>query len=184
MTSFLQDAWTCYFHDPDDSNWNNESYHRVCDVSTVEDFWEVNDGLAPFLSRGMFFLMREHVYPCWDDKLNITGGCLSMKVLKDELPAFWEYVATRMLGESLVLESAIERHHDPDRWSIVNGVSVSPKRFFSIVKLWLRDELNVDREDFDLPPSYSGEVLFRSNSENIKNNNLALSNHRSRKHVG
>lgn len=85
---FLEDVWTYYFHDPDDTNWNLDSYHRLADVACVGDFWQVHGAVSGYLNRGMFFIMREHVYPCWDDPNNIRGGCLSMKVLKEELGAF------------------------------------------------------------------------------------------------
>lgn len=170
--TFLQDVWTYYFHDPDDPNWNLNSYHRLHDVATLQDFWDVHSATASFLSRGMFFVMREHVYPCWDDPLNITGGCLSMKVLKEDMPAFWEHLMVRMLGETLLVPDASDA--DPERWSAINGMSVSPKRFFCIVKLWLRRDDLADRRHYDLPAKYNGEILFRLNAENIKTNNMVV----------
>jgi hypothetical protein len=159
---FLHDVWTWYFHDPDDADWTFPSYQRLADSASMSDFWTVQTAVEPFLTRGMFFVMRESVYPCWDDEANMRGGCLSMKVLKDELPAFWAHMVQHVLGESIV------RTGESD---IVNGLSVSPKRFFSIVKLWLRDDTRRDGREFVLPPGYSGEVLFRLNVENIRNNN-------------
>ena len=170
---FLQDVWTYYFHDPEDSNWNHDSYIRLGDVCSAEDFWEYHAATAKYINRGMFFVMREHVYPCWDDKYNITGGCMSMKVLKDDLPAFWEHLLVHMLGERLLLHNT-EDDDGGDTWSVINGISVSPKRCFCIVKLWLRNERFTDKRAFRLPDSYSGEVLYRTNTENIKGNNEAI----------
>ena len=163
---FLQDAWTVYFHDPDDPDWALSSYHRVADVTSVADYWAVHEALEGHLARGMFFVMREHVYPCWDDKENINGGCLSMKVPKDDLPAAWAHLVQHMLGETVV--------RDPAAWATVNGLSVSPKRCFCIVKLWLRDASLCDRRAFALPPGYCGEVIFRSNTDNIRNNHARM----------
>jgi hypothetical protein len=171
---FLQDVWTYYFHDPDDANWTLESYVRLADASTIDDVWQLHRATAKFVSRGMFFVMREHVYPCWDDKHNIGGGCLSMKVLKEDLPAFWEHLLVHALGERLLIDR--DEHNDAgadddDAWSDVNGLSVSPKRVFCIVKIWLRTGRNADRRAFRMPPGYTGEVLYRSNADNIKGNN-------------
>jgi hypothetical protein len=164
---FLEDVWTYYFHDPDDVNWNLDSYHRLTDVASLRDFWGIHTTVAPYLSRGMFFVMREHIYPCWDDPHNIRGGCLSMKVLKEELGSFWDHLVMHMLGENMLKDSSL----DP---KCVNGLSVSPKRYFCIVKVWLAEGSPADHSKFNLPPSYGGEVLYRSNMENIKGKNVTL----------
>jgi hypothetical protein len=169
--TFLNDVWTLYFHDPDDTNWNTNSYMRIGDISTVEDMWDHHAATSKYLTRGMFFLMREHVYPCWDDPHNIKGGCLSMKVLKDAMPACWEHFLVRMLGETLLVTPPGAA---PDAWSVINGISVSPKKLFCIVKLWLRTEDYTDRRFFDLPSSYDGEVLYKNNADNITGNNYVL----------
>lgn len=168
---YLQDVWTYYFHDPEDSNWNLDSYRRLGDVSTVEDACLMHEALLPLLSQGMFFLMREHVYPCWDDPNNMKGGCLSLKVPKDSVHDTWQDLTRRMLGEHLLISHKAGNRDDGDEgdlWSTVNGISVSPKRFFSIVKLWLRDERYTDRDHFALPESYNAEVIYRSNIESIR----------------
>ena len=165
---FFQDVWTLYFHDPDDVNWNLNSYIRLGDMSTVQDFWEHHEAIASYLSNGMFFVMREHVFPCWDDPHNIKGGCISIKVLKEDLPAVWEHLIVRMLGERLFSPAADE---DCDAWSVVTGLSVSPKRYFCIIKIWLGSQKYTDPRMFRLPETYDGEVLYRANADNIKGNN-------------
>lgn len=170
---FLQDVWTLYFHDPENTDWTLGSYLRVCDISTIEDYWVMAASIAAFLSRGMFFVMREHVFPCWDDKSNITGGCLSLKVPKQDLPRCWEHIMKHVLGESLLARPS-EGSDEEEMWSVVNGVSVSPKRYFCIIKLWLRCDAFTCRADFNLPPFYTGEVLYRANTDNIRNNNSAM----------
>lgn len=161
---FLDEVWSFYFHDPDDARWTLESYTRFADVSSVNDFWPVHAAAGPFLTRGMFFVMREHVFPCWDDPHNIDGGCLSMKVLKDDMPAFWEHLVVHTLSESLVV--------DPAGGANVNGLSASPKRFFCIIKIWMADCRFASREQFRLPPGYNGEVLFKLNRDNMRDNSI------------
>lgn len=183
--SMLQDVWTLYFHDPNDVDWNLSSYVRLGDISSVADYWDYRTATASYLSRGMFFVMREHVFPCWDDKMNINGGCLSMKVLKDDMPIYWDNLLVHMLGERLfdpkrndedggkndrdgVKQTKDDDDEDEDAWSVVNGLSVSPKRYFCIIKIWLRDEKHKDAADFRLPQGYVGEVLYKANSCNLK----------------
>ena len=158
----LNDTWTMYFHEPSDTDWTMSSYVRLDQISSVERFWQVHEGVRKYLSRGMFFLMREHVFPCWDDSSNIHGGCVSIKVLKEDICVFWQEAVTRLLGEKIMLAET------SDAWSHVNGISTSPKRFFCICKLWLKDDVFIDRKHFDLPMRYHGEPLYRSNVENIR----------------
>lgn len=158
----FHDVWTFYVHAPDDVDWTLGSYVRLGDAASVSDFWSVHAAVRRYLHRGMFFVMREHVFPCWDDKYNQRGGCLSIKVPRDEVLACWEHLVTHLMGERLVV--------DPGGWDAVNGISCSPKRFFCIVKIWLRDDSHTDRTRFRLPPGYHGEVLYKSNSDNIRLN--------------
>jgi hypothetical protein len=175
----LDDTWTLYFHEPSDSSWTMSSYLRLDQISSIESFWQVHEGVRKYLSRGMFFLMREHVFPCWDDPNNIRGGCISIKVLKEDLESFWEQVVIRMLGDRLILppkQDSCRQHgsnlnFEEPLWTYVNGVSTSPKRFFCICKIWLKEGAPTERQFFELPRNFHGEPLFRSNIENIKHNN-------------
>lgn len=166
---YLNDVWTMYFHDPNDTNWANESYLNIGNMSTVDDFWNHAKYFKDHIHKGMFFLMREHIFPYWDDPENIQGGCFSIKVLKDDMGVYWEDICIKMLGEQLLNE----KHP----WSIVNGISTSPKKHFCIVKIWMKD-LSLAEEDakviFNLLPNFHGDILFKSNRENISNDTLKV----------
>lgn len=166
---YLQDVWSVYFHNPDDQNWNLESYKRLSTISTVQDFWRVHEATRKYLTEGMFFIMREHVFPCWDDPENIKGGCLSLKLPREKLDESWEIMCQRLLGESIV--SSGPNDGECNAWNSVNGMSVSPKRYFSIVKLWLREGAPTDPARYAIPSWYSSEILYRSNEENIRDRN-------------
>ena len=170
---YLQDVWCVYFHDPENQDWNLNSYKRICNVSTIHDFWAMQAGIAPYLVDGMFFIMREHVYPCWDDPANLRGGCLSLKFARDKLHKSWELMLQRMLGETIVksTDTTTTNHSAHSMWDAVNGMSISPKRYFSIVKLWLREGAPTQPSAYHLPPWYASEVLYRSNEDSIKERN-------------
>lgn len=160
---FLNDIWAMYFHDPNDNDWTNASYHRMGDISTVDDFWSHQLSVKHQVHKGMFFLMREHVFPCWDDPANLQGGCLSIKVLKDDMGEFWEDISMKLLGETLLKEE--HRAH----WSKVNGISTSPKKHFCIIKIWVADQDMADKNMYDLKKMYHGDVIYKSNLDNISN---------------
>ena len=165
---FLNDIWSLYFHDPYDNDWTNGSYVLLNTISTVEDFWQNFNCTKEHVHQGMLFCFREHIFPCWDDPQNIEGGVLSIKILKDNLPKFWEYLCINLLGETLLVEN------QRDKWKLVNGISTSPKKTFSIVKLWIKTDEIADIKNFDILDNYYGEIIYKSNIENITNDHARL----------
>ncbi len=167
--AFLNDTWSFFFHDPNDTCWSHDSYVRIADVGAVEEFWTVFDHVAPHAHEGIWFCFREHVFPCWDDPLNIKGGCLSIKVPKTEARALFEELCVRMLGESL----ATSEEHS----ALVNGVSISPKRSFCIIKIWVASPEAGDIKLFDLGGvAVDGDVFYKCNNESIAHNNIRITN--------
>jgi len=171
MEHYTNDIWSVYFHDPYDENWALNSYVRLANMSSIEEFWVLHKELKDKIHCGMFFIMREHIFPCWDDENNKNGGCLSIKVLKQDMKEFWERLCIKLLGETLVKEQ-----HRGEHWDIVNGISTSPKKHFCIIKIWLKTDKLVDKSFYDIPPNFYGDILFRSNQENIEHNNHQLAN--------
>lgn len=168
-SEWLHDIWTMYFHDPSDNRWTLESYKRLCDISTIDDFWKMHLAHGPLVPMGMFFVMRENVFPCWDDSNNLQGGTASMKVASADVSVCWETILKCLLGETLA-KSAKDSES-------INGVSISPKRGFCIVKIWTRDNRFMDnvREHLNLPAAYTGEIIYRKNTDNIQNEATKLS---------
>lgn len=161
--AFMNDLWTIYFHDPFDSDWTVNSYKRLGNVSNVEEFWEHHKCYIERVHQGMFFIMREHVFPCWDDPNNINGGCLSIKVLKENMHQFWEDICIKLMGETLLMP---EHRHE---WDKITGISTSPKKHFCIIKIWLSGDTLNDKKYFDILQMYYGDLIFKLNRDNIIN---------------
>lgn len=161
---YLNDTWSLYFHDPSDTNWTMASYVKIADISSANDFWVLARLIGDNFARGMFFIMREAIFPCWDDPSNIDGGCISLKILKTEMMQFWKDLCSKMLCERLLTSTS--------NWDVVNGISVSPKKHFCIVKIWTRDQTVQHPAQFNLPANYSGEVIYKSNRCNISLDNV------------
>ena len=166
--TYLNDVWNLYFHDPYDVNWNNSSYIRLGTIGSVDDFWMHHTCLKPNLAKGMFFMMRDGIFPAWDASPNINGGCLSIKVLKEFLPELWEDIVIKILGETIVKEP-----QRVDAWSSINGISTSPKKHFCIIKLWLKDKVLSSKDYFHILPKYHGDIIFKSNMDYIAAENAA-----------
>jgi len=160
---WLHDIWTWYFHDPLDMRWTLESYRRLCDISTIDEFWLMHSATSKVIPLGMFFVMRETSFPCWDDASNIQGGTASIKVTVSDTVACWESLLKRMLGETLAV--------DAEDSEAINGISVSPKRGFCIIKIWTKDDRFQDkiRQKLRIPDMYTGDIIYRKNTDNIQN---------------
>ncbi len=166
----LNDIWTFYFHDPYNEDWTYNSYKKICDISSVDEFWTLDHLICKKIHCGIFFVMREYVFPCWDDENNIKGGCLSIKVLKQDMASFWRDLCIKLLGETLLKEE----YNTKSNWNIINGISTSPKKFFSIIKIWIKSIDLCNPDMFNFPKNYQGEIIFRSNQQNIDDNHLKL----------
>jgi hypothetical protein len=164
----LNDVWSYYFHDPNDEDWTLESYIKLGDVSCIDDFWNVHTLLKDHIHMGMFFIMRDYIFPCWDDEHNKDGGCMSIKVLKQDMVKFWEELSMLVLGETIL---STEKR---GLWNHINGISTSPKKHFCIVKIWLRSDDLADESMFTIPAHMHGTILYKSNKEviNINNNKV------------
>lgn len=129
----LDSPWTLYFHDPDDRNWNFESYAKICTVYSAREYWGVTRRLSEnnAIGKGMWFFMRDDVFPCWDDKANIGGGCLSFMVNKCDVARAWQEFCEPMLCGCMRADGGAD-------YEEINGLSVSPKNDFCILKIWLR----------------------------------------------
>lgn len=156
----LCSSWTLFFHDPDDRNWGVESYCRVCTVYTANEYWGVQHRLDEnnAIGKGMWFLMRDDVFPCWDDQSNINGGCLSYMVSKNDVARTWQEFCELLLTERLRADGGDDAEH-------INGISVSPKNDFCILKVWMRTQELTAQES--LRPRRS--AMFTSNRSKIAN---------------
>lgn len=82
-------------------------------------------GEEPF-AEGMFFLMRDPIPPLWENHQNIRGGYYSFRCQKrDATESYISYMIAAMTG--VLTKMATNQ---------INGLSISPKRGFNIVKIW------------------------------------------------
>jgi len=124
----LHSAWTLYYHSPSSSDWTMDSYTKVHTVHSVQSFCELffwMDQQIHHLHTGMFFLMRDDIMPTWEDPHNRKGGCWSFKVPMHDVGPLWNQLSVRLVGERLSTTPLL-----------LNGISLSPKRGFCIIKVW------------------------------------------------
>ena len=162
----LNNKFRLYFHDPLSYNWTIQSYINISDIKTIEDYWHINDLLKEHLHLGMFFLMRDKISPLWNETNN--NYSFSMKVLKNESLWYWNYLNSRLLSENFL------NTEYQNNWNTLNGISISPKKNFCIIKIWLKkndifNENNI-KNYFNIPDKYNGDIIFKKHSVNLVNN--------------
>ena len=95
----------------------------------------------------MFFIMRLDIMPRYEDELNIKGGCFSFKIMSDELENKFFALCANIIGENFA------NNNDENIIYNINGISISPKKFYYIVRIWIKDKKYAKKEyyNFDIP---------------------------------
>ena len=125
----LDDKWTLWAHLPHDTDWSVASYKKIIDLTTVEASLSVFEYFPEVIVKNcMLFLMRDGILPTWEDPQNINGGCFSYKINSRTVAGSWKNLAYVLLGETLI---------QPELGNIINGITISPKKNFCIIKIWL-----------------------------------------------
>tara|TARA_B110000902_G_C14113830_1_gene515413 strand:- start:277 stop:771 length:495 start_codon:yes stop_codon:yes gene_type:complete len=136
----LNTKWILWFHSINDTQWNKKSYKNLFEINNLYDLKSVNDTITKLhLQNGMFFIMRDDIFPTWEDPDNRNGCCISFKIPGNVLYDEWNFIINRILTEDIL--------KDKDFYEQINGISISPKKEFNICKLWLRDH-NENYTDF------------------------------------
>lgn len=138
--------WTLYFHSSEETKWTLNTFVSLGSMSKWRDFWTIIDTLKDeSLSEGMFFMMRDPCPPLWESHHNIRGGCYSFRCNKKEAAdTYINYIIASMLGN-------ISTNADNN----INGLSISPKRGFNILKIW-----NIDAHKYNTPSDLNNLTLL------------------------
>jgi hypothetical protein len=129
----LRDSWALYYHLPDDSRWDLASYTLlVSGINDAEKLISFNEVIPDVIVKNaMLFLMRGTIQPIWEDERNRKGGYISFKVLNKYVYMVWKTMVYGVCGETLF--------EKPEDNAVINGLSISPKKSFCIIKVWLSD---------------------------------------------
>jgi hypothetical protein len=102
----------------------------------------------------MLFVMRSGITPMWEDPKNRNGGCFSYKVSNKHIQLVWRYLFYSLCGETLCKETKYNQ--------FINGITVSPKRNFCIIKIWVNNCLTQNPDIIiDIPNLPKEECLFK-----------------------
>ena len=128
----LTDNWTLWAHLPHNIDWSIKSYIPISTFTTFEDTLAVIETLPPILVENcMLFIMREGIKPTWEDPKNRNGGCFSYKVSNKHVYKVWKDLTYVVVGSSISKNTNFV--------NCVTGITISPKKNFCIIKIWMTD---------------------------------------------
>jgi len=128
----LNDNWTLWAHLPHNTDWSITSYIPISTFTTVEETIAVTETLPSVLVENcMLFMMREGIKPTWEDPKNRNGGCFSYKVANKNVYKVWKDLTYAVVGASI--------SNNMNFVNCVTGITISPKKNFCIIKIWMTD---------------------------------------------
>ena len=128
----LSDKWTLWAHLPHNTDWSTNSYIKIYTFSTMEETIAVTETLPAILVENcMLFLMRYGIKPTWEDPKNRSGGCFSYKVSNKSVSKVWKELSYVVVGGTVSKQTSYV--------SNVTGITISPKKNFCILKIWMSD---------------------------------------------
>lgn len=159
-SNILNSYWTLWYHSPENKKWDISSYQLLYKFNTLDNFWQLyNNFTPPQIQYGMFFLMKDDIKPIWEDVNNISGGSWSFKISKKDTFSAWIELSISAIGETL--------SKDCEFLTNINGITISPKKNFSILKIWNKDKKLNDTSflTLDIANIILEESLYNAHSD-------------------
>ena len=129
-------------------------------ISNLYDLKVLNDTMNNIsLQNGMFFIMKEDIFPTWEYPENREGCSISFKVPASLLKNSWDLLVTKTLTGDIL--------KNKDKYNEINGISISPKKEFNILKIWLRNsDKNYETFINEYPPYFiKSKSVFKKHIE-------------------
>ena len=166
----FENSWVIWYHNPYDCNWDNNSYSNLIEIDNLPLFWQYYYSMEnhlPDINDAMYFVMKRIdseniIWPYWEDPHNIGGGYWSFKIDCNNTKEAWKYLMIYLLSENLCINSEDNKN--------INGISISPKKAFSIVKIWTKKLENVNILN-KIPYFDIDNAFYKLHQSNIKNDN-------------
>ena len=139
----LESSWTYWYHSSNNTNWGVESYNKLITINSIEHFLMMTNYLnLKKLKKGYLFIMKDNILPIWESEDNKNGGCWSFKIPENKGFNILQLVLKYIIGCTIT--------KDFNNYNLINGVSISFKKYFYI-KIWLKkntSNFNIFCRDF------------------------------------
>jgi hypothetical protein len=136
----LNNDWSCWVHYQNDNEWTLESYKLITKFSYLKEVTLFIEKLHEnIIKKTMVFFMKDNILPLWETEENIDGGCFSYKISNNNIVNIFKTLLYKIIGNTLIDNEVIMNN--------INGLSISPKKNFCIIKIWMKNKDSF--ENFD-----------------------------------
>lgn len=199
LNNNLNNNFTLWYHNPNNSNWTEDSYHQILSFNNLEEFWVLDNLINKnLIENGMFFVMKEDIVPIWENDKNKEGGYISWKISRENTYDSWIDIIGHILINNLFSSNSNNTETDVSEMDVseinnsdannsqinsnnlnnlINGCSISPKKKFNILKIWLNKPIDTEKDTiifnntFKLKEEPFTFKLHQVNIEKDKKNN-------------
>tara|TARA_Y100001978_G_scaffold199513_1_gene213962 strand:+ start:134 stop:586 length:453 start_codon:yes stop_codon:yes gene_type:complete len=125
---------TLYAHLPYDTDWTINSYKTIHSFTSEDELINLYNNIPTEIVKNcMLFLMKSNVKPMWEDVNNKNGGSFSFRIDNNKIIDKWFLISYLFITNKLI--------HNANN---INGITISPKKNFNILKIWVSDCTNKD----------------------------------------
>ena len=155
-----------------DNDWSINSYKKIYTFNTIEKAACLIENLnSEIIEKTMIFLMKNDIKPIWEVEENKRGGCFSYKITTCYIYELWKKMSYMLIGNSLIDDDIIVKN--------INGISISPKKNYCILKIWINDVANFKESSiYDFInysiENFNKEELLIQNKEQNNNSETSL----------
>jgi hypothetical protein len=137
----LNNNWTCWIHYQNDNIWTLDRYQNITTLTNLKDAVLFIENLDEnIIKKTMLFFMKDSILPLWESEDNINGGCFSYKINNINIVNIFKILLYKIIGNTLSTNETTLNN--------INGISISPKKNFCIIKIWMRDKNEITNYDF------------------------------------
>lgn len=125
---------TLYAHLPYDTDWTINSYKTIHTFKSADELINLYNKIPDEIVKNcMLFLMKNDIKPMWEDINNKNGGSFSFRIENNKILDKWFLISYLFLTNDLISHN-----------TIINGITISPKKNFNILKIWVSNCKNKD----------------------------------------
>ena len=129
----LNNEWTSWIHYQNDNNWTIDGYKKISNFKSLYDSVLLIENLHEnIIKKTMLFFMKDNILPLWESEDNINGGSFSYKINNNIVVNIFKSLLYKILGNTII--------NDEIMLNNLNGISISPKKNFCIIKIWIKDK--------------------------------------------
>ena len=128
----LNNNWSFYIHLHDNYDWSINSYIKIINFECLKNAILLNDEINyDLIKKSMMFLMKSDILPIWECDENKKGGSFSFKIPNKDIENVWKNIYINLICKTITKNT--------DDYDKINGISLSPKKKFCILKIWMSD---------------------------------------------